>query len=98
ISRLGHERQRVVRLALEVGNLDGRARCRRLPYPTRADADMRLAKRLDQFVGHAVVRPGYEDLRSLVELVDGAGIGLRELDRVRDNAREDGLDVQAGAD
>ena len=100
VSRFEHERQRVARLALEVRDLDGGARRGRLADPALADADadMRLAKRLDQFLGHAVVRSWYEDLRGLVELVDGAGVGLRELDRMRDDAGEDRLDVQAGAD
>ena len=95
-----HESQGITSLALDIGDLHRPARGRRLPDPglADADADVRPAEGLDQLVGHAVVRLRHEHVLDLVELVDRAGVGLRELDRVRDDAGEDGLDVEARAD
>jgi hypothetical protein len=95
---LAQEGERVARFALEVGDLDGGARRRRLTDPGLADLDSRLAEGLDQRFGHSVVGARHEYLRSFVELVDGTGIRLREIDGVRDNAGEHGLHVEARAD
>ena len=74
--------QTVGRLALQIRDLD-RGPSRGGPADHRlAHVDPRLAQRLDQLLADPEVRPGHEELLSLVELVDRAALGLRELDGV----------------
>src|SRR5262249_3253937 len=98
VASLADERHRVARLALEIGDLDGGAGRRRLPGRAFTDPDSQPTEGVHHIGRDTVVRARYERPRGLVELVDPAGVGAREIDRVRHDAGEDGLDVEAAAD
>src|SRR5207245_6596440 len=61
-------------------------------------SDGRREHRLDDVGLKALGGARQEDLALLVVLVDHPGVGARELDRPADDRREDGVEIERGAD
>ena len=86
----------IVRLLHEIGDLHGRAPRRRLADAGGAEADALAADRGDHALVHADGGAQREILGRVVEDIDRAGVGLRQLDRVRDDGGEHGLEIERG--
>ena len=81
------------RLFANVGNLDWPALLCRQPNVAVPEADMLVADRCNHGFAHAVSGMQAKLLPFLIEHVDRAGVGVRELHRPTDDGRENSFKV-----
>ena len=81
---------------LYVLDVHGRAQQRAAAKMGFTQPDPSLAQRLHPLRAHAVGGFGHEDFFGLVEFVDRAFIGLRELHGAADDGGEHGIEVERG--
>ncbi len=77
----------------DVGNLDGLARDRSLAGCPLALLKGRRSGHVHEFLGHVLGGAQVEQLGRLVVLVDGSGLGARELHRARDDGGQHRLEI-----
>jgi hypothetical protein len=86
------------RILLHVLDVHGGALDRGAAEMGLAQPDPALAQRRQPLGAHAKGGFGNKDLLGLVEFIDGAFIGLRELRRAADDSREHGVEIERGID